>query len=211
MPSLTRPRQVGFELTPSVSRQPNQAELDAMYKFARHASHCKRCADPHSAHLKGKTLCDHGHHHARSIAKYLFSKEGRPFSTIEGDGYRFIHVEIPQGYEAVRGLLKAIESGLRLRKAKSSAAPVISYDQTYYVAARKPSISERKERPRIQIVEPSRSHHEDEKIVYINYDGTPYQPSAVEEDGMIISVAPRSRPQRQDSVGVRFVEEQFYR
>ncbi|KAI9783625.1 MAG: hypothetical protein M1816_001216 [Peltula sp. TS41687] len=207
MPSLTRPRHVGFEPTPSVSRQPTHDEYEAMYRFARHASKCEQCFDPYSAHRKGQTLCNHGHHHARAVAKFLFSKDGRPVSTTDGNGYQFIQVEIPHGYEAVRALLRAIESGLRLRKARSPAtAPVVSYDPTYYVPARRTSTGPRQDHSRIDIVEPPRGHHGDGKVVYINYDGSPsYQPSTFQEDGMIISAAPQSRSRR-----VRFAEEQFY-
>lgn len=211
MPSMTRQRHVGFEPTPTVSRQPSEGEANVMRNFARHASHCEECRDPFLTHSQNKTLCDRGHHHARNVAEHLFNKEGRTFSTKDGPEYQAIQIEIPHKYDAVRGLLKAIESGLRLRRARS-AGVVVSYDKSYYVAPRRASTSQRQDyRSRVQIVEPPRGHHDDGKVIYIKYDGTPYQRSPEEEDGMIILAGPQSRPRRRDSVGVRIVEERFHR
>jgi len=43
-------------------------------------------------------------------------------------------VELPSGYDEVRGLLKAVERSLRHR----SRRPFVSMDRTYYVSARLP-------------------------------------------------------------------------
>lgn len=176
-------RHVGFAHKNSVSRPPRDEELSAMYNFALHASHCTHCADPYRTFLAGATLCERGHRHARHVAKYIYNKSGHAYSTTDGDEYQSVHIEIPQGYEAVRGLLKALEHGLRLRKSRPTSyaapTPVISYDRTYQVSSRK---AERKERPRVEIVEPPRGHYQDGKVIYINRDGSLYHPPALDDE-----------------------------
>ena len=130
MPSL---RQVGFDPTPDYSRLPHDDEAYVMKQFARHAAHCTTCAHPFEVHLRGGTLCTKGHQRALDIAKYLYSKGDRTFSTIDWESNVRTRVEIPAGCDAVRGLLKAMERGLALRR----RVPVMSYDENYYVAPRR--------------------------------------------------------------------------
>lgn len=130
MPSLQR--QVAFSGHNTVSRQPHEVELEAFYRFASHASHCPQCANPYEVHLAGGTLCDRGHRYAQHVATYVYNKAGKAYSTMDrDDGLAPTQMEIPVNYGAVRGLLMAMEHGLRVRK-----SPVISYDRTYPVAPR---------------------------------------------------------------------------
>ncbi|KAI9752161.1 MAG: hypothetical protein M1815_000685 [Lichina confinis] len=216
MPSF--PRKVGFAPNESVSRPASEDELRAVYNYARHASHCDRCADPYRVHLAGKTLCDRGHHYARNVAKHLELQRGRPCSTVDGHDYQSVEVEIPVGCDVVRGLLKAIERGLRLRRSKqSSSSAIVSYDRTYLVQPRRAETVRPKERrpkdsrARVEIVEPPRSDYRDTKVVYINRDGSPYRPSLLEaegdyevDDGRIVYASPRS-------TSYRHGQEEFYR
>ena len=178
--------------TPTVSRLPHDGELKAMHNFATHASHCDICCDPYKVHLAGKTLCDQGHYRAREVAKYVYNKGGRAYSLVDLHDHQAIQVEIPVGCEAVRGLLKAMERGLRLRRAKAKAPPIVSYDKTYYVA---PRPIERNPRPRIQIVDPPRRRAHAEKVVYIDDFGSQLGFNApvkrTRDEDIILYAAPR--------------------
>ncbi|KAL8748151.1 MAG: hypothetical protein Q9190_000046 [Brigantiaea leucoxantha] len=131
MPS--RVRQVDFAPTPAYSRLPHDDEMYVMKAFARHASHCSTCANPYEVHREGGTLCSKGHSRAIDVAQYLYSKGGQSFSKIDLEGSNRVQIEIPADCEAVRGLLKAMERGLRLRR---KVQPV-SYDSTYEIRPRK--------------------------------------------------------------------------
>lgn len=126
-------RHVGFVATPDYSRLPHDDEAYVMKAFARHAAHCVSCAHPYEVHKQGRTLCVKGHQRALDVAKYLYSKGDRAFSLVDRESNIRTRVEIPAGCEAVRGLLKAMERGLRLRR----RAPILSYDENYYVAPRR--------------------------------------------------------------------------
>ncbi len=209
MPSF--PRQVAFDLNESVSRPAREDELRAIYNYARHASHCERCAQPYRVHLAGKTLCDRGHHYARNVAQYLYSHGGRPCSTVEGHEYQSVEVEIPASCDVVRGLLKALESGLRLRRAKTAEATkpkpaVISYDRSYLIRPRREETQTKQSRPKVEIVEPPRSSHKERKVIYINRDGSLYRPSleGYEDESQVVYASPRS-------TSLYHAQEEFYR
>lgn len=157
-------RQVDFDLTPAYSRLPRDDEVYVMEAFAHHASHCSACANPYEVHKRGGTLCAKGHLRALDVAQYLYNKGGRAFSSVDLEGNQRIQVEIPSGCEPVRGLLKAMERGLRLRR----RTPTVSYDETYYVPARKlqpdrgyqyPREPRSSRKPHIETVEPSSSKY----------------------------------------------------
>lgn len=123
-------RQVGFDPIPDYSRLPHDDEAYVMKAFARHAAHCNTCAHPYEVHKQGGTLCTKGHQRALDVAKYLYSKGDRTFSIVDLESNIRTRVEIPAGCDAVRGLLKAMERGLALRRR-------VSYDENYYVAPRR--------------------------------------------------------------------------
>ncbi|MCJ1269826.1 hypothetical protein MMC22_009719 [Lobaria immixta] len=161
MPSF-RHRQVDFDLTPAISRLPRDDEVYVMKAFARHASHCSSCAHPYDVHKRGGTLCTKGHQRALDVAQYLYNKGGQAYSLVDREGNQRMQVEIPAGCESVRGLLKAIERGLRLYK----HAPATSYDSTYYVPPRKiqpernyqyPRETQSIRKPRLETAEPPSS------------------------------------------------------
>ena len=130
MPSFQR--QVAFSGNNTVSRPPHQDELEAIRRFASHASRCLECAHPFEAHVTGRTLCNRGHHYAQQVAAYVYGKAGKAYSVIDrNDGLAPTQVEIPVNCEAVRELLKAMDRGLRIRQ-----PPIVSYDPTYPVAPR---------------------------------------------------------------------------
>ncbi|MCJ1430310.1 hypothetical protein MMC29_008227 [Sticta canariensis] len=132
MPSF-RPRQVDFDLNLDYSRPARDDERYVMKRFAHHASHCSSCAHPYDVHMRGGTLCLKGHQRALDVAQYLYNKSGQAYSRVDREGNQRVQVEIPAGCESVRGLLKAMERGLRLLR----SAPATSYDRTYYIPPRK--------------------------------------------------------------------------
>ena len=145
-PRTSSPRQVGFAPIPATySRLPHDDELYVMKAFARHASHCSKCAHPYEVHKNGGSLCSKGHQRAIDVAQYVMQKAGKAYSVVDLDGNRRVQMEIPADCAAVRELLKAIELGLRLRR----KTPVVSYDETYPVPPRVSSYpAERDTRPR---------------------------------------------------------------
>ena len=133
---LSKNRSVDFAQSPAYSRLPQDDELFVMKAFSRHASHCPSCARPYEIYRRGGTLCPRGHQRGLDVAQYLYNKRGEAYSIVDRLAGRRIHVEIPSSCEAVRGLLKAMENGLYLRRRKVSE-PVITYDDKYYSLPRR--------------------------------------------------------------------------
>jgi hypothetical protein len=131
-------------------RELEDDEEYVMTAFERHASHCSQCAEPLRVHKEGRSLCDRGHQYALDVAEYLYSENGKAKSVIDRELSQPTLVKIPRDCVAVRGLLLAIEDGMRLqRKEQEKAhaqtqtqarvqvvAPIISYDRTYPIAPR---------------------------------------------------------------------------
>lgn len=136
----TRPRRVKFAANEIVSRLPHDDERYVMKHFADHSSRCSICASPFSVHRSGGTLCDKGHKLAQDVAQYVYSVAGRAYSVVDGQrGDQAVRIEIPSGCDAVRGLLAAMEDGLRLRKEEKPQ----SFDRTYDVGPRPVNIEEK--------------------------------------------------------------------
>ena len=130
-----RNRSVDFAMSPAYSRLPHDDELFVMKAFSRHASHCPSCARPNDTYRRGGTLCPRGHQRGLDVAQYLYNKTGRAFSIVERQAGQRVHVEIPSSCEAVRGLLKAMENGLYLRRRKISEPVVDAYGEERYFAS----------------------------------------------------------------------------
>jgi hypothetical protein len=115
-------RRVKFDSTPSAFRQPaHEDELYVMQNFAGHASHCSRCKDP-------SRLCKRGHAYARDVAQYVYSEAGKADSVVNNDTTDArVQIEIPVCCDAIRGLPKAVDQGLKIGSRKLS--PVVSYGQ----------------------------------------------------------------------------------
>ncbi|KAL2217414.1 hypothetical protein M432DRAFT_640567 [Thermoascus aurantiacus ATCC 26904] len=121
-------------------RELEDDEEFVMTQFEEHASRCSRCANPLQVHKEGGTLCDRGHQYAIDVAQYLYSLNGKAYSAVDRDLNQYIQVRIPHACKAVRGLLLAIENGLRLRRKENAEHPVISFDATYPVPPRLPTV-----------------------------------------------------------------------
>lgn len=132
--SSKQDRVVGFLKDPvsAVSRPVNTAESWAAYDFEMHARKCAHCNDPYEVHRNHDQLCNQGHRLAQEVACYIYNgANGETYSTAEED-HKLVRVEIPAGYDEVRGLLRAVERSLRHR----SRTPFVSMDRTYYVPPR---------------------------------------------------------------------------
>jgi hypothetical protein len=126
-------RAVGFlpEPVTGVSRPVNASESWAAYNFESHARKCAYCHNPYEVHRNHDQLCEVGHRLAQDVARYIYNADGETYSRNE-ESHKLVRVEIPAGYDEVRGLLKAVERSLRYRNRK----PFLSMDRTYYVPPR---------------------------------------------------------------------------
>ena len=161
MPSLIRPRTIGFAPTPAYSRPARDDEAYVMRAWARHAARCDTCHDPVAAYATKQPLCPRGLRRARDVAQYVYSlgtdKGAAAYSLLdrEGGSRARVRVEIPASCEApVRSLLRAMQQGLVERAPVSVPA---SYDRTYYVPPR--PIIRNVEAPRRQTVRPEAPEH----------------------------------------------------
>jgi len=120
----------------TICRPARDDECDVMQRFATHASHCPRCEDPFRVYVKGGTLCDRGHAYAKDVAQYVYSKAGKAYSVVDReDTNARVQIEIPPRCDAIRGLLKAVDQGLKIRS--QALKPLVSQDRTYPVAERR--------------------------------------------------------------------------
>jgi hypothetical protein len=127
-------RAVGFlpEPVTGVSRPVNISESWATYNFESHARKCAYCHNPYEVHRNHEQLCEVGHRLAQDVARYIYNADDGETYSVNEEGHKLVRVEIPAGYDEVRGLLKAVERSLRHR----SRRPFLSMDRTYYIAAR---------------------------------------------------------------------------
>jgi hypothetical protein len=121
-PAKMRSRVVEFvPASNTICRPARDDERYVMQCFAAHTSHCPRCRDPFRVYVNGNTLCDRGHAYARDVAQYVYFKAGKAYSVIDHnttDGQ--VQIEIPPRCDAVRGLLEAMDQGLKIRSRKLS-------------------------------------------------------------------------------------------
>lgn len=122
------PKAVRF--APTASRQITSTEHWSLWHFENHARICVTCYDPLAIYLRNGQLCSLGHDLAQDVAVHVYHKAGEIYST-EKDKQKDVRVELPQGFDQVRRLLKGMEYRLR-----SSNRPIISYDQHYPVSPR---------------------------------------------------------------------------
>jgi hypothetical protein len=129
--SVSTPNTIDFVPTlNTICRPARDDERAVMQHFAGHASHCSRCADPFHVYMKGGTLCDRGRAYARDVAQYIYSEAGKVYSVNDCNTTDDqVQIEIPPQYDVVRGLLEAVDRGLKIRS--QTLDPVISFDQTY--------------------------------------------------------------------------------
>lgn len=132
---LPESKSVAFSPITSSSRPLSSSELWPLWYFETHARACDYCRDPYEVHRDGGRLCDQGHTYAQDVADSIYSRGNGSRIYAVGDADHLVQVEIPKGYSNVRSLLRAMERGLRHRR----QTPIVSYDTSYYVPARKSS------------------------------------------------------------------------
>jgi hypothetical protein len=174
MPSVVR--QVNFSPTPLYSRLPRDDELYVMTTFASHAKRCGQCARPYDVFLEHGTLCEKGLGLAKDVAQYVYNRDGKAYSLVDSQGNRSMQIEIPHGCQVIRQLLKAIEHGMQLYQRAVKLAPIISYDENYYIAPR--PVREITQQPQYVTIEPSKKHRREK--VYIPGRGSLYHSDMAE-------------------------------
>ena len=145
-------------LVTGVSRPLSQPEAWSLYHFETHARLCDECHDPLKVHLRGKRLCNNGLALAQDVAEHVYHHGGEAYSRRTDDYHKHVRVEIPHGYNQIRLLLQAMDRELRSSK---RTVPIISYDPTYPIPARRRSPSPERRRKRYEderkdvIIEPA--------------------------------------------------------
>jgi len=173
MPSVAR--QVTISPVPVYSRLPRDDERYVMTSFASHAKRCSQCAHPMDTFLNRDTLCEKGASKARDVAQYVCNRSGKAYSLVDAEGNQRMQVEIPHDCEVVRELLKALERGLTLHASQVKHAPVISYDENYYVPPR-PVREYKSQEPQYVTIEPSKKSSHRRKV----YRGSLYDSDMAE-------------------------------
>lgn len=175
-PSPKAVRFASAEPVSGVSRPLNPTEAWSLYHFETHARQCQDCIDPYSVYLNGRRLCPTGHALAQDVAIHVCHREGEVYST-KKDSHKYVRVEIPYGYDQVRGLLRSLDSGVRRSE---RTVPIISYDRTYPVSPRRREPEPEPEERAEAIVEPAQTPRRRETTRY-RYDVKPPS-STVDED-----------------------------
>jgi hypothetical protein len=141
------------------------------------------------------------------VAQYIYNKAGLPFSVTDerrtGDR---VQIEVPAGCDAVRGLLKAMDRGLRIRGKNEAKGPAVSQsqDRHYYVPERTAPRMERRPEATILEMRPSTNSRKDDRrerreTRYVEGRGSRYrqdelerqQRARSEQDPVIIIARPR--------------------
>ncbi|KAL2441090.1 hypothetical protein ABEF95_011856 [Exophiala dermatitidis] len=108
----TAQRVVGFATEVKAIRPPGDAEQSVMDHFARHAARCEVCKDPEHSYKHDIPLCDRGNTLAMDVAKYVYSKGGKPFSVVDRLQGKRIQLEIPPGCQVINSLVRAFDRGM---------------------------------------------------------------------------------------------------
>ncbi|KAJ6188665.1 hypothetical protein N7519_003573 [Penicillium mononematosum] len=186
--------------------------------FERHASRCRFCSHAVQTYKDGLALCESGNTRARTLRNYIFSQNGKHFSTVDLESGKSTRVKLPRDAFASRELFTALEQGLRIReKAVVVQKPVqpvqstqsTSYDRTYPVPARR--VSGKQTRPRsmspeaYQLIERApRLSRSPTSIMYRSPGGSPSRPSS--SRGSLYSVDRQERVERHYETPRRYVE-----
>ncbi|KAL1960377.1 hypothetical protein VTO42DRAFT_8337 [Malbranchea cinnamomea] len=126
MPSLVpQPRQDLGRRPLVLSRPAEDDEHYAMWRYASHATRCSRCEHPLETWRQGDALCRRGILHARTVTQYLYSENGKLYSTVDRDMGRCIQVQLPPSCTVVRELMLAMERGLAVDSPKSASTDLI--------------------------------------------------------------------------------------
>lgn len=107
---------------PTVVRDLYDDEKLVIDDFERHAAFCSICSHTIQRYEDGLTLCGPGNIRARILRRYLYSQNGKYFSTVDFENGKSTRVKLPRGAFATRGLLTVLEQGMPIReKAKQTS------------------------------------------------------------------------------------------
>jgi len=193
-----------------VVRELHDDEKLVVNDYERHASNCTTCSTAVQARKEGRTLCTSGNARARTLTNYLYSRNGKHYSTVDYESGKSTRVKVPREASAVRDLLTALEQGMRLREKPLVVQPVqpVSYDRTYPVAARRASgqIRPRSMSPdTYQIIERApRLSRSPTSIMYRSPGGSPSRPTS--SRGSLYNSDRQDRVERQYEVPRRYIE-----
>lgn len=145
-PTNTMPSAIDIVNPANMARNLRDDEKLVVNNFERHASHCNSCFDPLKTHKANGSLCNRGSAYAKDLTSYVFSRNGKYYSSVDFESGKSTRVNVPNDALSVRSLLVAIEHGLRTRQGPVVVQPVqpvqptapVSYDRTYQVIARGP-------------------------------------------------------------------------
>ncbi|TKA73739.1 hypothetical protein B0A55_05456 [Friedmanniomyces simplex] len=181
------PKAVRF--APSTKAEPRALlpiEAWSLYHFETHCRQCNECYGP----SEGRRLCPTGHGLAQDVAEHVYRLDGNVYSR-KKDNHKLVQVEISPDYTQVAQLLKSTE---RPSRTSHRAAPVISYDRTYPVPARRTTPEENydyEEGTRVTM-EPARSKTQSRS----KHKSTRYKTVIVEEDDAPAARTPVSKERR---------------
>lgn len=157
----------------AISRPLSSVEAWSLYHFENHARHCSACYYPLEVIRRGGQLCDTGHGLAQDVAYHVYHRDGEFYSTSK-DNCKLVRMEIPPGYSHLRSLLVSMDRALRSHRMSS---PLLSYDRTYPIAARRSDIQSERENAIVEPADSRSRHHRRSK-----HKSSRYSTTALAED-----------------------------
>jgi hypothetical protein len=122
------------------------------------------------------------------------TRAGKAYSVIDRSATdTLVQIEIPAECDAIRGLLRAVDKGLKLRGPASR--PVVTHDQTYHVSDRRP-LPDRRDGYEVIEVAP-RGREERKRTECWGRRPLPDR----RDESEVIEVAPRGRKERRRTEG----------
>lgn len=167
------PKAVRFAPTSDnrLSRPLTSTEAWSLYYFENHARQCSACIQPLEVYRRGDCLCETGHGLAQDVACHVYYRDGEIYSNKRDEDAKVVRVEIPHGYVQLRSLLKAMDH--RIRRSRHRTVPILSYDRSYPVSARRySSTNDGDNKPTNVIIEPAisnRPRHRSSKHSSVRY------------------------------------------
>lgn len=193
------PKKVAFApCIKAEARQLTHPEAWSLYNFEAHARQCPDCYDPR----EGQSLCATGHGLAQDVAEHVYRKDGIVYSK-KKDNHKLVQVDLPRDYTQVPRLLKSMERALRTTH---RTVPIISYDQTYPVSARRTTKvdDEYDDGRKNVVVEPARSGSKHQSRT--KHKTTRYKTVVVNED-VEASASRQPDPVRKERRGSLYYED----
>jgi hypothetical protein len=196
------PKKVAFApCIKAEARALSGAEAWSLYHFEAHARQCPDCYNPLDVHLEGRSLCATGHGLAQDVAEHVYRKDGVVYSK-KKDNHKLVQVDLPREYTQVPQLLRSMERALRTTH---RTVPIISYDPSYPVSARRTTKLDNDYEDRTEvIIEPART--DSKRQSKSKHKTTRYKTVVVDED-IEASAARQPDPARKEKRGSLYYED----